>query len=66
MKRASQWVEEKAIVRAGTKQAMALSEGSREFVSALERISAAGQIIAPFIIYQGKTHRASYYMPLAP
>ena len=52
---------EKAIVRAGTKQAMAFPEGSQEFVSVLETISAAGQIIAPFIVYQGKTHRASYY-----
>src|SRR5258706_11146064 len=58
--------QEKAIVRAGTKQAMALSEGSREFVSVLETISAAGQIIAAFIVYQGKTRHASYYMPLAP
>jgi len=53
---------EKAIVRAGRKEAMALSEGSREFVSVLETISAAGRIISPFIIYQGKTHRASYYL----
>ena len=60
--------KEKAIVRPGTKQAMALSEGSREFVSVLESISAAGRIIPPFMVYQGKTHRASYYVQptLAP
>ena len=53
---------EKAIVHAGRKEAMALSEGSREFISVLETISAAGHIILPFIIYQGKIHRASYYL----
>ncbi|KAF8425516.1 tetrapyrrole methylase [Tirmania nivea] len=53
---------EKAIVRAGRKEAMALSEGSREFVSVLETISVAGHIISPFIIYQGKIHRVSYYL----
>ena len=53
---------EKAIVHAGRKEAMVLSEGSREFVSVLEKISAASRIISPFIIYQGKTHRASYYL----
>jgi len=59
--------KEKAIVRAGKKEATALSEGSREFVSVLETISAARRIIAPFIIYQGKTQRISYYVSgLAP
>ena len=47
---------EKAIVRAGYQNARALSEGSREFISVLETISAGGRIIASFIIYQGKTH----------
>ena len=33
----------------------------------METISAARRIIAPFIIYQGKTHRISYYVSgLAP
>jgi len=54
--------KETAIVRVGKKEATALSEGSREFLSVLETISAAGRIIALFIIYQGKTHRISYYV----
>ena len=36
---------EKAIVHAGRKEAIALSEGLREFISVLEMISVAGRII---------------------
>jgi len=38
-----------------------MTEGSREFCSILETVSAAGAIISPFIIWQGKTHWESYY-----
>ena len=38
-----------------------MMEGSREFCSVLESVSAAGVVIPPFIVWQGKTHRESYY-----
>ena len=41
-------------------EAVALPE-SREFCSVLESVSAAGVVIPPFIVWQGKTHRESYY-----
>ena len=47
---------EKAIVRAGS-----LGRIMGVCVSVLETISAAG----PLIVYQSKSHRASYYTPLA-
>ena len=49
-----------AIVRAGGRST-AMTEGSREFCSVLETVSAAGVAIPPFIVWQGKTHRQSYY-----
>ena len=49
-----------AIVRAGTRSTP-MTEGSHEFCSVLETISAAGVVIPPFIVWQGKTHRQSYY-----
>ena len=49
-----------AIVRAGGKSTT-MTEGSREFCSILETVSAAGVVIPPFIVWQGKTHRQSYY-----
>ena len=49
-----------AIVRAGGRST-AMTEGSREFCSILETVSAAGVAIPPFIVWQGKTHRQSYY-----
>ena len=49
-----------AIVRAGGKST-AMTEGSLEFCSVLETVSATGVVIPPFIIWQGKTHRQSYY-----
>ena len=49
-----------AIVRAGGKS-MAMTEGSREFCSVLETVSATGVAIPPFIVWQGKTHQQSYY-----
>lgn len=49
-----------AIVRTGG-PATAIMEGSREFASVLETVSASGVVIPPFIIWQGKTHRESYY-----
>jgi len=38
-----------------------MTEGSHEFCSVLETVSAGGVIIPPFIVWQGKTHRESYY-----
>ena len=49
-----------AIVRAGGRS-NAMTEGSREFCSVLETVSAAGVAIPPFIVWQGKTHWQSYY-----
>ena len=49
-----------AIVRRGIR-ATALTEGSREFCSVLETISAMGVVLPPFIVWQGKSHRESYY-----
>lgn len=49
-----------AIVRAGS-PATAMTEGSREFCSILETVSATGAVLPPFIVWQGKTHRESYY-----
>ena len=46
-----------AIVRRSTaKEATMMTEGSREYASVLETINAAGSVIPPFIIWQGKTH----------
>ena len=51
-----------AIVRAsGRSTARMMTEGSREFRSVLESISAGGVVIPPFIVWQGKSHRESYY-----
>lgn len=49
-----------AIVRAEGR-ATAITEGSREFCSVLETVSADGRVLPPFIVWQGKTHRESYY-----
>lgn len=49
-----------AIVRAGGRST-AMTEGSQEFSSVLETVSATGVVIPPFIVWQGKTHRQSYY-----
>ena len=49
-----------AIVRSGGR-ATAITEGSREFCSVLETVNAAGIVIPPFIVWQGKSHRESYY-----
>ena len=51
-----------AIVRASTKKgAVAMTEGSREFCTVLETVSAAGRVIPPFIVWGSKTHRDTYY-----
>jgi len=51
-----------AIVRVGGRStAKMITEGSREFCSVLETVSAVGRVLPPFIIWQGKTHRESYY-----
>ena len=39
----------------------AVTEGLREFCSVLETISAIGNVLPPFIVWQGITHRESYY-----
>ena len=49
-----------AIVRAGGRST-AITEGSREFCSVLETISAAGVVTPPFIVWQDKTQQESYY-----
>lgn len=49
-----------AIVHRTTKEATMTSEGSCEFCSVLDTINAAGPAIPPFIVWKGKTHRASY------
>ena len=49
-----------AIICAGGKST-AMTEGSREFCSVLETVSATGVAIPPFIVLQGKTHRQSNY-----
>ena len=56
-----QSVKTKVIVRAGTSKAVAGSDGNREFVSVLETISAAGQVIPPFIVSTGSIHGESCY-----
>jgi len=38
-----------------------MTEGSREFCSVLKTVSPGGVVIPPFIVWQGKTHRESYY-----
>ena len=52
-----------AIVRKTTnrKTQTMMTEGSRQFGSALETINAAGSVIPPFIVWGGKTHRDTYY-----
>ena len=51
-----------AIVRASTKKgAVSMTEGSREFCTVLDTVSAAGCVIPPFIVWGGKTHRDTYY-----
>ena len=49
-----------AIVRAGGRS-IAMTEGSREFCSILETVSATGVVILPFIVWQGKSHMESFY-----
>lgn len=46
----------------GQSTAKMMAEGSWEFCSILETVSAAGAITPPFIIWQGKTHWESYYL----
>lgn len=55
-----QSMKTKVIVRAGTK-GVAGSDGNREFVSVLETVNAAGQVISPFIVWTGNVHTESYY-----
>jgi len=51
-----------ATVRVGGRStAKMMTEGSREFCSVLESVSAVGWVLPPFIIWQGKIHRESYY-----
>ena len=49
-----------AIVQAGGKST-AKTEVSRKFYSVLETVSAIGVVIPPFIVWQDKTYRQSYY-----
>ena len=55
-----QSIKSKVIIRAGTTSA-AGSGGNREFVSVLETVNAAGQVIPPFIVWTGNVHTESYY-----
>lgn len=51
-----------AIVRAGgLSTAKRMTEGSREFYSILESVNAVGKVLPPYIVWQGKSHRESYY-----
>ena len=51
-----------AIVRASAKKgAVSMTEGSGEFCTVLDTVSAAGCVIPPFIVWGGKTHRDTYY-----
>ena len=50
------------IVRVGYRSiTKMMTEGSRRFRSVLESVSATGVVTAPFIIWQGESHRESYY-----
>lgn len=55
--------KEKVITRAGNRQTQRTitSDASREFVTTLECCNALGEIIPPFVCWQGKTHRAHMY-----
>lgn len=53
--------KKKVIVRAGNKHPTLASNESREFVTVLETINAVGEVLPPFIVWQGKTHREGYY-----
>lgn len=53
--------KEKVIVRAGTKRPTLLTDASREFVSTLETINITEEVLPPFIVWQGKTHRRGMY-----
>ena len=55
----------KVIVRSGTAKPTAGCDGNREFVSVLETVNAAGQVIPPFIVWTGSIHTESYYPKLA-
>jgi len=57
-----------AIVRVESRSiAKMITEGSREFCSVLESTSvcAAGVIIPPFIVWQGRTHREYLIIAMA-
>ena len=56
-----QSMKSKVIVRAGTAKPTAGCDGTREFVSVLETVSAGGQVIPPFIVWTGSIHTESYY-----
>lgn len=53
--------KEKVIVRAGTRRPTIATDPSREFTSILETVNAAGEVLAPFIVWQGKTQRYGMY-----
>jgi len=50
----------RTIVRVG-RRSTAMTEGSREFCNVLKTASAGEVIIPPFIVWQEKTLRESYY-----
>ena len=50
------------IVHASTKKgAVTMTEGSCEFCTVLDTVSAARRVIPPFIVWKGRTHRDTYY-----
>ena len=49
-----------AIVQVGGR-AVCVSDGTQEFCSVLETINPMGVVLPPFIVWQGRTHRESYY-----
>lgn len=51
----------KVIISVHTKLPSLAEDGSREFVTTLESISAKGDVIPPFIIWSNQSHREGFY-----
>lgn len=52
---------QKAIVRANTRQKVAITDGNREFCSVLETVNAIGEVIPPFIVWANQVHCVGFY-----
>ena len=53
----------KVVCQRGRSAPIQQSDGSREFTTVLEAVSANGKTIVPFIIMKGKHHLATKYIP---